>query len=311
MNNADDAILVGDVGGTHARFGLWRGGALVDRAGWPTAAVPTLADCVGRLRGGWRFGRVAVAVAGPVVGRRAELTNAGWVADLDEIDEDGLLLNDLEAAAWGCGAGAPEQLRLLAGQAPAARGDAAVVGVGTGLGQALWIDDGRAIPGEGGHAYFAARDAAERRLAAFVEAELGRPAEIEDVLSGTGLGRIAAWIAAEGAGDALPFSDRTALGRWVVAEQGQHAVARAAAVTFWSLLAGELRNVALRTLPARGIFVVGGLAPRLLPSADRSSFTRRFEGEGPLAWRLRDMPVQLVDDDALALRGAAAAAERR
>lgn len=308
---ADDAVLVGDVGGTHARFGLWRGGALVDRAAWPTSALPTLTGCVERLRAGWRFARVSVAVAGPVVGRRAALTNAGWVADLDELDEEGLLINDLEAAAWGCGAGQPEDLRLLTGENPGRQGDAVVVGVGTGLGQALWIGEGRAIPGEGGHAYFAARDAAERRLAAFVEAELGRPVEVEDVLSGTGIGRIAAWIAAEGGGEALPVADRTGLGRWVVAEQGQHPVARAAAATFWSLLAGELRNVALRTLPARGLFVVGGLAPRLLPSADLSAFKHRLEGEGPLAWRLRDLAVQLVDDDALALRGAAAAAERR
>lgn len=311
MIGAEDAVLVGDVGGTHARFGLWRAGALVDRAAWPTTALPTLAACVERLRADWCFGRVSVAVAGPVVGRRAELTNAGWVAELDALDEDGLLLNDLEAAAWGCGAGQPENLRLLTGQNPRYRGDAAVVGVGTGLGQALWIGDGRAIPGEGGHAYFAARDPGERRLAAFVEAELGRPVEVEDVLSGTGVGRIAAWIAAEGSGAGLPVGDRTALGRWVVAEQGLHPVARAAAGTFWSLLAGELRNVALRTLPARGVFIVGGLAPRLLPSVDPSAFKRALEGEGPLAWRLRDLPVQLVDDDALALRGAAAAAELR
>lgn len=311
MSAADDAVLVGDVGGTHARFGLWRAGALVERAAWPTAELPTLTACVSRLRAGWRFGRVSVAVAGPVVGRRAELTNAGWVADLDALDADGLLLNDLEAAAWGCGAGRPERLALLCGRSPGGHGDAAVVGVGTGLGQALWIADGRAIPGEGGHAHFAPRDAAERRLAAFVEVELGRPVEVEDVLSGTGIGRIAAWIAADAGGEALPVDDRTGLGRWVVAEQAQHPVARAAAGLFWSLLAGELRNVALRTLPARGVFVVGGLAPRLLPTADLDLFTRSFEGEGPLAWRLRGLPVQLVEDDALALRGAAAAAGAR
>lgn len=311
MIGGQDAVLVGDVGGTHARFGLWRDGALVDRTAWPTSSLPSLTACVERLRTGWRFGCVSVAVAGPVVGRRAALTNAGWVADLDALDEDGLLLNDLEAAAWGCGAGQPEHLQQLTGERPPRGGDAAVVGVGTGLGQALWIDGGRAIPGEGGHAYFAARDAAERRLAAFVEDELGRPAEVEDVLSGAGIGRIAAWIAAERGGESLPAGDNTGLGRWVVAEQGQHPVARAAASTFWSLLAGELRNVALRTLPARGVFVVGGLAPRLLPSADLSAFKHSLEGEGPLAWRLRDLSVQLVDDDALALRGAAAAAEAR
>ncbi len=311
MNTATDAVLVGDVGGTHARFGLWRRGALVEQAGWPTAALPSLTACVARLRGTWRFGQVAVAVAGPVMGRRAALTNAGWAADLDEIDEDGLLLNDLEAAAWGCGAGAPDGLRGLIGGDPSDHGDAAVVGVGTGLGQALWLGEGRAIPGEGGHAHFAPRDAAERRLAAFVEAELGRTVEVEDVLSGAGLGRIAAWIEAEGAGEAPPAADPTARGRWVVAEQGRHPVAARAAGAFWSLLAGELRNVALRTLPPRGVFVVGGLCPRLLPSADLSAIQRAFEGEGPLAWRLRGLSVQLVDDDALALRGAAAAAQAR
>jgi hypothetical protein len=68
VNTATDAVLVGDVGGTHARFGLWRRGALVEQAGWPTAALPSLTACVARLRGTWRFGQVAVAVAGPVMG---------------------------------------------------------------------------------------------------------------------------------------------------------------------------------------------------------------------------------------------------
>ena len=307
------AVLVGDVGGTHARFGRWEGGAL--RATWtvPTAGSGGLRGAMAQSAAHGPFEAVSVAVAGPVSGRRARLTNTDWHADLDELDGlDGLLLNDLAAAAWGVGVGPLGGATLLAGVPGPDAGDAAVMGVGTGLGEALWIG-GCAVAGEGGHATFGPATAEQVALCGHLHRELGRPVEWEDVLSGPGLGRLAAWLGGEGCaawspwlGGAVDGLDVVGLGRAVVAHQ-HTPIGMACSKLFWGLLAAEARNVALRTLPPRGVFVVGGLAPRLLPSFDAAAFSRAFVGEGPLAWRLRDMPVQLVQDETLALRGAAAA----
>lgn len=312
------ALLVGDVGGTHARFGR-----VVDGELGPTWTLPTAhsGGLLGALAESARYGgfsAVSVAVAGPVEGRRARLTNTDWSADLDALDGvEGLLLNDLEAAAWGVGAGGLTRTVALYGPdapPPAAgqRGDAAVMGVGTGLGEALWIG-GRAIAGEGGHAGFGPSTEAEAALGLHLQAILGRAVEWEDVLSGPGLGRIARWVdGAEGAGwrallgEGAGALDAAGLGRAVVEHQAS-TLGKACAALFWSLVAAEARNLALRTLPSHGVYVVGGLAPRLLPSFDPAAFAAAFRGAGPLAWRLEAVPVRLVLDDALALRGAAAA----
>ncbi len=316
------ALLVGDVGGTHARFGRVVDGELGATWTVPTAGSGGLSGALAVSAQYGEFSAVSVAVAGPVEGRRARLTNTDWSADLDALGGldgpdgpdglDGLLLNDLEAAAWGVGAGGALSAQPLYGTPSGVLGDAAVMGVGTGLGEALWIG-GRAVAGEGGHATFGPANAEQAALLGHLLAQLGRPVEWEDVLSGPGLGRIARWLGGPGAarwtpvlGEAADSLDDVALGRAAVEHQGT-AIGAACAALFWSLVAAEARNLALRTLPGRGVFVVGGLAPRLLPRFDAAAFAAAFVGEGPLAWRLVNVPVQLVLDDGLALRGAAAA----
>ena len=307
------ALLVGDVGGTHARFGRVVDGELGATWTVPTAGSGGLSGALAASARYGEFSAVSVAVAGPVEGRRARLTNTDWSADLDALAGlDGLLLNDLEAAAWGVGAGGALSAQPLYGAPSGVLGDAAVMGVGTGLGEALWIG-GRAVAGEGGHASFGPTNAEQAALLGHLLAPLGRPVEWEDVLSGPGLGRLARWLGGPGAarwtpvlGAAADSLDEVAMGRAAVEHQGT-AIGAACAALFWSLVAAEARTLALRTLPGRGVFVVGGLAPRLLPSFDAAAFAAAFVGEGPLAWRLVDVPVQLVLDDGLALRGAAAA----
>lgn len=321
--------LVADIGGTNARFG-WiaaPGGTIeqvvrlrcADHAGPAEAARAYLAQAATALGGRYAAPRAAAfAVATAVGDDRVAFTNSGWAFSrretaaalaLDEL----LLLNDFAALALSLPGLAPLQLRVQ-GLWPSAPATLAVVGPGTGLGVAGLVPTAHGwvpVPGEGGHATLAAVDdeehallAAARHLAAAEGGGAATHLSAERLLSGIGLPLLhRATAAVRGAAgvDALATPD--------IVQQGLAGDPLCSLTLdhFCALLGGFAGNVAL-TLGARGgVFVGGGIVPRLGDRFFASRFRERFEGKGRFATYLGAIPTAVILDTHTALAGAAAA----
>lgn len=301
-------ILCGDIGGTNSRLACWEGGRLSGEhtfasAAWPGPEGPLTAWLE---RTGIRPDRACLAVAGPVVEQRCVTTNLPWVVDGPAI---GALLgcpvriiNDFHAAARGISLLGPDDGVRLAGGTAVQGAPIAVLGAGTGLGQAYVVND-HVIPGEGGHADFGPGDARDLRLAAWLFGRNGR-ASWEDVVSGPGLVNLARFNCLE-RGEPPPA--------WM---DGADAPARIAAedpetiAWFCALYGAEAGNMALRVLARGGVYLCGGIAPRLIPQLQGGEFRTRFLSKGKLGAAIKDVPVTVVTHPGLGLLGAAAEALR-
>ncbi len=320
--------LLADIGGTHARFG-WLGagtGAVsevrtlktADHAGPVAAARAYLSDLAARLEPHYSPPRAAsFAVATAVGGDLVTLTNAGWSfscqASARELGVARLLvLNDFEALALSLPRLAPAQLRAIGHVVHGAPGAAlAVIGPGTGLGVAglVALDGGRwvAVPGEGGHASLPAGDDYECALLAAVRRDYPH-VSAERLLSGIGLPVLYAGVArVEGAAAAAPVPTSEIVARGL---DGSDAIASRTLDLFCALLGGFAGNVAL-TLGARGgVYIGGGIVPRLGERFFQSQFRARFEAKGRFAPYLQSVPTWLITDTLAALDGAACALEQ-
>jgi glucokinase len=320
--------LLADIGGTHARFGwLGAGGVAVsevrtlktaDHAGPVAAARAYLSDLATRLGPHYSPPRAAsFAVATAVGDDVVTLTNAGWSfscqASARELGVERLLvLNDFEALALSLPRLAPAQLRAIGHVVRGAPGAAlAVIGPGTGLGVAglVAVDGGRwvAVPGEGGHASLPAGDEYECALLAAVRRDYPH-VSAERLLSGIGLPVLyagAARVEGAPAAAAVPTSEIVARGL-----DGSDAIASRTLDLFCALLGGFAGNVAL-TLGARGgVYIGGGIVPRLGERFFQSQFRARFEAKGRFAPYLQSIPTWLITDTLAALDGAACALEQ-
>jgi glucokinase len=316
-------ILVGDIGGTKTRLALLR--PLEDRFAWvfeqtyPSREHAGLAEIVDRfLRSrGEMVGRACFGIAGPVRDGRSETTNLPWVVDRRVLARDaGIvavdLINDLEAAAHGLAVLPPESLAVLQPGAPRAAGNAAVVAAGTGLGEAgLYWDGARHRPfaTEGGHAGFSPSGDLQIELLRYLERE-HRPVSWERILSGPGLvnlyrflrdtgrGEEPVWLAEQLRGeDPAPPITRAAL-------EGRSDLASLAVDLFVTLYGVEAGNVALKFLATGGVYLAGGIAPRLVERLKGPLFLEAFNAKGRMSPLLRSMPVRVVLDDRLGLLGA-------
>ena len=292
-------VWVGDVGGTHSRYALYEAGALQAIRRWPTASTPNLAAAWARWQaeGGQSADAAVIAVAGPVIEGSVNLTNGAFVGGPGDLPFPTLIVNDLQAAAAALPALGPNDALDLGGPAPIAEGPAAVMGVGTGLGAALSVG-GRLIPGEAGHADFAPASAEQVALRSFLarRASAGR-VTVEDVCSGRGLAQILHFVRARVPLSA-PFAEALDAG-----EDAAALVCRAfedddaagmAADLFVRCVASEAKNMALRTLPTGGLWLVGGIAPRLAARFCHPQFREAFEDGAPMGHLLARIPVRLV-----------------
>jgi glucokinase len=322
-------ILAGDVGGTNTRLALYESerGRLRQRwsAQLKSAEIVDFASTI-RATLGERAGTVeacSVGVAGPIRGGRAKITNLDWGVDATKLARElGLerasLLNDLEANAWGVPVLDPADLLTLQVGAADARGNQALCSAGTGLGEAGVYFDGRAhhpFACEGGHATFAPRDELEVELGRYLAAKHGH-VSWERVVSGPGLASLyaflrdsgraeePAWLAERIAnGDAGAEISRAAL-------EGSAEIAVTAVDRFVSLWGAEAGNLALKLLATGGVFVGGGIAPKLAKVLARGGFVDAFVDKGRMSELLESMPVKVILDDATALHGAARHAAR-
>jgi glucokinase len=225
-------------------------------------------------------------------------------------------MNDLETTAWSLAEMADGELETLQAGAPQP-GNRALIAAGTGLGEALVIWDGktwRPSASEGGHADFAPRDELEDGFLRWLRARHGR-VSYERVLSGQGLADLYRFLTETHRGAA----SATVAHRFATAEDpaaivteaaldGSCERARLALERFVAVYGAEAGNLALKALAVNGVYVGGGIAPRILPFLSAGAFARAFAAKGRLSPMLERIPVRLILDDRAALWGAAAVA---
>jgi glucokinase len=323
-------VLAADVGGTKTAVAIVEIGArslsLLREARYRSAehtgVEEILSQFLSRERSKPRF--AGLGVAGPVEDGRARITKLHWSIDARSVERSfrGVsvrLVNDFVANAIGLSYLKPRHLRTLARGRPERNGPIALIGAGTGLGQAgLLFAGGRyePFPSEGGHRDFSARDARESRLAAFLRERFGR-AEWDRVLAGEGLSHIYDFLESEGTAHASPAvvraladgGDRAAvISRFGL--EGSDPLCREALALFASLYGSEAGNVALQYRATGGVYVAGGIAPKILPAIQKGGFLESFREKPPLDALLARIPVRVVVEPRLGLFGAAATAYR-
>ena len=332
-------ILAGDIGGTKTLLGVFDPADDRPRAVAVEAFVTQQFDGLESIIGTFLASRdlepaqIAAAsfgVAGAITDQVAQLTNVPWRIDAAGIACDmGFgrfhLLNDLEALAHAVPVLARDELDVLQEGVRVASGNAAVIAAGTGLGEALLLNvGGRFVPGEseGGHADFAARTPEELELVARLTAVFGR-VSVEHVLSGPGLvnlyqfthdafgsepfttsaGTVPAAICS-GVGD---VTDPTELPARITASAAANRCSRCVDTLelFVSAYGAEAGNLALRTVATAGVYVGGGIAPRILPALRAGSFMDAFRAKPPMEHLVGRIPVFVILNARSGLLGAA------
>lgn len=318
-------ILAGDIGGTNTRLAVLRarpdgGFDELDRATLPSQDYRSLEDAMRSFRRerGADCEVASLGVAGPVLGRRCQATNLPWVVDADNLEQRlGLrrveLINDLEAQAYGIAVLDQKQLLTLHAGEPLP-GNAALIAAGTGLGEAgLYFDRGdlRPFATEGGHTDFAPRTEREINLLRFLQNRFKGRVSWERILSGPGLVRLFDFMVQVEAcqpqeelrrrmaeGDAAAEISAAALA-------GTCEAATQALDFFVELLGSEAGNLALKTMSRGGVFLGGGIAPKILDRLRQPAFLEAFCAKGRMRPVLEKMPIVVVLAPNTALLGAA------
>jgi len=307
--------LLGDVGGTHARFG-WQAApaAAIEHVGIESCRDHAgLADAVRHYLGQWRLpapAAAAIGIANPVGGDEVRMTNHHWRFSIRALRRElGLqrlcVINDFEALALALPTLDASALQAVGGGVADPGAACAVIGPGTGLGMAGLLPGGRhAITGEGGHATLAPVDDRDAAVIARLRQRFGH-VSAERVLSGAGLVNLYAAVSAldEQAAQPLEPADVIRLGM-----DGSDAACRTAVDLFCGFLGSVAGNLAL-TLGARGgVYIGGGIVPRLGTAFAGSLFRSRFEAKGRFNGYLAAIPTWLiVAPQPPALRGASRA----
>lgn len=316
-------ILAGDIGATNTRLAWFEvsNGALVRGVvrAYPSRQQPSLDAIVATFltEAPGKIQHACLGIAGPVREGRVEAINLPWVVDARSLARElgldrVLLVNDLEANAWGLAA-LPDSDFAVLQKGRAAPGNAAVISAGTGLGEAGLVWDGqrhRPVASEAGHADWAPQDELQIALWRFLRAEIGH-ISVERVLSGPGLHNIYRFLR-DGQGLAEPS--------WLIealkTEEPAPLISRAglagraeicvrALGLFVAIYGAEAGNLGLRLLATAGVYLGGGIAPRILPALRGPAFLDAFAGKGRLRALLEEMPVRVVLNDQAALLGAA------
>jgi glucokinase len=319
-------LLAGDVGGTKTLLGVFeratpRPRAVLTRS-FGTLDHPDLPAMIAVFMRDGSLASAAIdsacfGVAGPVIDEAAALTNVPWRVDARAVAQAfGLrrvaLLNDLVAMAYGIPALQPSELSVLQPGAPVAGGNLALIAAGTGLGEALMHNvDGRFVPSptEAGHADFAARTQREIALMRDLVERYGR-ADVEHVISGRGLLNIHRVMHREPCRASIDLNDPEAAAAITVAAFARTCPGCVETLDlFIEAYGAEAGNMALRTLATGGVFVGGGIAPKILKALSAGAFMRAFRAKPPLDAMLAATPVSVILNPEAGLLGAAVFAQ--
>jgi glucokinase len=322
-------ILAGDVGGTKVHLALYDfvDGKLESSRDERYAAknYSGLEEIVREFQGTDEVTAACFGVPGPVRDGRLRLTNLPWTLDSRELTvslgiNHVFLINDLEANGYGVEELTADQVYTLSEGDSSQMGNRALIAAGTGLGEGLLIWDGRThtpYPSEGGHADYAPRNEDEIDLLRFLKQKYNGRISQERVVSGPGLTNVyeflrevrgidePAWLA-----ERMAAEDPNA----VITELAMAAKSEICEKTldmFVSAYGAEAGNLALKLLSVGGVYVGGGIAPRILEKLKDGRFMKAFTDKGRMSQLLVNMPVRIILESRAALLGAAAYAEAR
>ena len=326
-------ILAGDIGGTKAMLQLAqvRQGVIkpVFEARFAAASFTGFAAVLAQFLQDYRqqSGRKAVlasacfGAAGPVMGERIQMTNLPWFLDAAAIQREfGIgrvrLVNDFEAAASGIEVLEPGDSKVLQQGEPLAQAARVVMGAGTGLGVAYVLPQGnryKVIAGEGGHAGFAPANEEQMRLWQALHARFGR-VSVEYVVSGPGLVRVYEFLRAAlpelASNEACASADGAAAISLHAQEHGDPLACRALDlfIACYGAVAGDH---ALAAAARGGVYIAGGIAPKIIDRLAAGGFMAAFNAKGVHAQMNARIPVRVVTTERLGLLGAALIAARR
>lgn len=319
-------VLAGDVGGTNARLALvdiGQGRANLLRVEkYPSQDYPGLAPIVRRFLDdtGGKPERACYGIAGPIVRQRVVTSNIAWVIDGAELAEKtGIrptrLINDFSAAAHGVGLLQPADLVTLQAGERQEHGPIGLIGAGTGLGHGflLWDTGYKVYASEAGHAAFAARTEEEFRLLEFLLKEFDR-VSWERVISGPGLAHLYRFLVADGFAKEQPAVQAEMTREDPPAVVTRHALANSdplcvkALDMFVAAYGAQAGHLALTIVATGGIYLAGGIAPRIIAKLKDGTFMRSFTALGRFAEFAARVPVHVIMNPDVGLFGAAAAA---
>jgi glucokinase len=327
MTKQTTAVLVGDIGGTKTSLAIFS-----SRSGLSTPLAEAtfssqdyssleaiVHEFLSRVK--IRVDLASFGVAGPVVNGEARITNLPWVVDEKRLtDALGFsrvhIINDLMALAHAAPMLEPKDILTLNKGRTVPGGVIAVVAAGTGLGQAYLMWDGsryRAYPSEGGHADFAPANALEAQLLLHLLNRF-KHVSTERVCSGIGLtniydfmkvhrhGEEPDWLAEKLAAvrDPVPVIVNAALN-----EDRPSRLCQATLNMFVSILGAEAGNLVLRMMASGGVYIGGGIPPRIISALQRGPFMEAFRHKGRMSWLMDEIPVHLILNHRAALMGAA------
>ena len=319
-------ILAADIGGTKTILALYQS----NQEGWSCASIQTYASAdfesfdrlLDEFLGAECCQNIQAAcfgVAGPVINGDCQATNLPWRLDREKLverlgTENIRIVNDLEASAWGI-LDLPEQqfVELNTITDTEASDNIAVIAAGTGLGEAILCRNGkdiRVLATEGGHTDFGPNSDQEIELLKYLRKKYQGHVSVERLISGEGIYNIYLFLRDSGA---APESEKIKLR---MESQDRAAIIGEAAVAnedvlcietmrlFCKLYGSEAANLALKCLPFGGVFLAGGIAPKILPCLQDKYFMQGFLDKGRYAPLLQKIPVRVCLNQQSALQGA-------
>lgn len=317
--------LVGDIGGTKTELALFEADSPrpTCSARYPSAEFEQLEAVVKRFCADHQIGEVdaaAFGIAGPIRNGQCRTTNLPWIVDQKALSQQlscpVKLLNDFEAVALGVTSLLPDQVHILNDSQPELDGPIAIIGAGTGLGQAIVVPSeqgARVLSSEGGHCDLAPRNEVEIALLRFLLKRHAR-VSVERVVSGPGLVTLYEFVTETGhvtesdaARKAIAAGDAAATISQL-GQEGKDPACAEAVRLFVELYGAEAGNLALKVLPTGGLYIAGGIAPKMLPALTDGRFTQALFHKGRMSPLLTALPIAIVLEPQVALLGARNAA---
>jgi glucokinase len=315
------AILAADIGGTKTNVALYQSDAsgltITREQRYVSADHPSLADIVHDFCGNTLPDRIAAAVAGPVIDGKSKLTNLPWVLDSTAMSADlktpVCFLNDLEATAYGLAGLKDDERTTLAAGDPQAKGNIAILAPGTGLGEAGLYWDGthyHPFATEGGHSDFAPRTDVDVDLFYYLQKQFGH-VSWERVVSGMGIKNIFHFLIEsrkeeipEWLAERLKDDDPAA----VISQSAlrhEDLVCAETMELFVRYMATEAASLVLKLMATGGLYLAGGIPPKILPLLQTDTWLKNFDNNGRMHDLSDRIPVHAVLNDKMALQGAA------
>jgi len=316
-------LLVGDIGGTNTRLALYeyqKELKIIKEHRFLSNDFSSLLSAIHSFLGSEKpkIEAVSFGIAGPVKNGRCKATNFPWLVDINEIAKNlkitkAYLLNDLEACAYGVQCLKDNEFCIINEGEKNSKGNACVVAAGTGLGEAGMYFDGkilRPIACEGGHTDFGPQNELEIELLKFLQKKYGH-VSYERIISGAGIYHLYDFLVQNkiepsiaSLEEELKNSEEPQL---IITQKGmnkENKTCERVLDWFCSIYGAEAGNAALKFMATGGVYIAGGIAPRILEKIKEGSFMKGFANKGRFSKLMMSMPVKIVLNDRTALLGA-------